>query len=75
MTETRPWHKVRLADVSLGKGEYGSGASAVPFDPTKPRYVRITDIDDEGRLKSNDPRSPSIVEPEHFLEEGDFLFA
>ncbi len=73
--EMSEWRKVNLADVTIGKGEYGSGASAVEYDSTRPRYVRITDINDDGQLKSTDNRSPSDIEPQYFLEQGDFLFA
>jgi type I restriction enzyme S subunit len=69
------WREVKLADVATSKGEYGSGASAVDYDPKKPRYVRITDIDDEGHIKDHDPKSPSEIEPKYFLGPDDFLFA
>ena len=39
-----------LNDVSKGKGEYGIGASAVPFAEDKYTYLRITDINDDGSL-------------------------
>jgi len=65
----------KLGELCLNKGEYGSGASAVNYDKTKPRYVRITDIDENGNLKGNNKVSPSIVEEKYFLKEGDLLFA
>ena len=65
---------VALRDISIGKPEYGSGARRVDFDG-KVRYVRITDIEDDGRLKQTDFVSPSEIEPELFLNEGDVLFA
>jgi len=69
------WKEVTLAEVSLDKGQYGSGASAVDYNQNKPRYIRITDIDDNGVLKSDGGKSPSITEEKYFLDEGDFLFA
>ena len=42
------WEVVRLGEV-CERPEYGAGASARPFDPALPRYVRITDITDDGR--------------------------
>lgn len=39
------------------------------------RYVRITDIDDDGKLKKTGAVSPSTVEPRYFLRKGDLLFA
>lgn len=56
--------------------EYGASAPAMPFDSSLPRYVRITDIDDDGRLVDEDPRSadPKLVRGLD-LREGDLLFA
>lgn len=41
--------RFKLKDLSLNKLEYGSGAAACAFDGNT-RYVRITDIDDDGEL-------------------------
>ncbi len=69
------WRVVRLGDV-CDTPRYGANAPARPFDPALPRYVRITDITDEGRLRTDDVRS---AEPEkvqgHELHPGDLLFA
>ena len=65
---------VTLGEVTIGKPEYGSGARKVDFDG-EVRYVRITDIDDDGRLKPSDIVSPSAIEPEYMLSKGDLLFA
>ena len=35
------------------------------------RYLRITDITDDGRLKVHDPVSPNTIEPEYFLNSDD----
>ena len=39
-----------LEELSIGKGNYGIAASAVPFDPSLYTYLRITDINDDGSL-------------------------
>lgn len=65
---------VTLADVSIGKPQYGSGASKIPYDG-KVRYVRITDLTDKGELKANDSVSPSVIEEDCFLGNGDLLVA
>ena len=65
---------VNLGDIVLDKPTYGSGARKVPYD-NKVRYVRITDITDDGELKSSDPVSPSVIEPDLFLKCGDLLIA
>ena len=65
---------ITLGEVILGKPQYGSGARKVLYDG-KVRYVRITDISDQGELKAGDIVSPSTVEPDRFLEPGDLLIA
>ena len=69
------WEVVRLGEVCQ-RPEYGAGASARPFDPALPRYVRITDITDDGRLRAGDARSADPSEVDGYeLEPGDLLFA
>ena len=65
---------VELSDVIASKPQYGSGARKVPYD-NKVRYVRITDIAGNGQLKSDDLVSPSVIEPDLFLEPNDLLIA
>ncbi len=65
---------VTLKEVVTGKPIYGSGAKKSVFDGGV-RYLRITDITDDGRLKSHDLVSPSEVESEYFLSPDDFLIA
>jgi type I restriction enzyme, S subunit len=43
-----------LAELSLISGAYGINAPAKTFEQGKPRYIRITDIDIDGRLQSAD---------------------
>ena len=69
------WKEVELKDVCLNSGQYGSGASAMEYSKDKPRYVRITDIDELGNLKKDSLVSPNKIENDYFLEEGDLLFA
>ena len=65
---------VELGEIILGKPQYGSVAHKVPYDG-KVRYVRITDLTDRGELKPDDPVSPSVIQPDRFLEPGDLLIA
>ena len=69
------WKIQQLGDVCLNRGEYGSGARAVEYNAEKPRYVRITDIDENGCLKNKNKVSPSIIEEKCLLQDGDLLFA
>jgi len=72
----KDWSVETIRGISHGDGEYGAGASALPYDPFLPRYVRITDICGDGGL---DPDSrASITRQEaapYLLKEGDLLFA
>jgi len=69
------WEVVRFGEI-CEPPKYGAGSSARPFDETLPRYVRITDLAEDGRLRTDDPRSAdpaSVVGYE--LRSGDLLFA
>ena len=76
--ESRPdsakYEWVEIGDIILGKPQYGSGARKTPYD-NKVRYVRITDITDSGQLKSDGLVSPSVIEPDMFLNPNDLLIA
>lgn len=63
----------KLSSLATGKLSYGSGASAIIFDG-QTRYVRITDIQEDGRL-SPDAMSPSQYDAKYLLNDGDILFA
>lgn len=66
----------KLKDLCIGKGEYGIAAPAEPFSESKYRYLRITDISDNGTLLSDDPKSVSCPECEKcILQENDIVFA
>lgn len=65
-----------LDDLSLGKGEYGAQSASVPYDSSRPRYVRITDINDDGTLNDDVVSSANDKDDEQYkLCYGDFLFA
>ena len=67
------WEQVTLKDVAKGKLSYGSGASATDFDGNL-RYIRITDITENGDLNS-DSKSPDQFDEKYLLGDGDILFA
>ena len=63
-------------EVSLGKGEYGAQSASSAYDPTRPRYVRITDINDDGTLNDDVVSSANFDDDEQYkLKYGDFMFA
>jgi type I restriction enzyme S subunit len=56
--------------------QYGANESGIPYDESLPRYVRITDIDENGNLKDNGKLSLSESSSKgYILNDGDILFA
>ena len=65
-----------LDSLSFGKGEYGAQSASMEYDPNRPRYVRITDINDDGSLNEDYVCSSNIDDDETYkLTYGDFCFA
>lgn len=55
---------------------YGIPAPAEEYDPKKTRYLRISDISDDGVLLNDDMKSVSSTDIEKYiLKEGDIVFA
>ena len=70
------WEVKRLKFVVREPLKYGANEPAGIDDRDLPRYVRITDIDDMGRLRPETFCSlPMHLAREYFLEDGDVLFA
>lgn len=70
------WKVCALAQLSLNKGDYGSGAAAIEYDSSLPRYVRITDIAEDGVLNPATRASITWNDALSFmLREHDLLFA
>ena len=66
---------MRLGEV-CNPPQYGAAVAARPHDPSLPRYVRITDLTDDGRLRPDEIRSADPDEVMGFeLHPGDLLFA
>lgn len=70
------WNIFRLKHLLCGNLMYGANESAESEDLSFPRYIRITDIDENGKLKPETFRSlpPTKAEP-YLLKKGDILFA
>lgn len=68
------WKMVKLGEVCDEFGEYGMSVSSKQYDGT--RYIRITDITDNGSL-NDDYVSADIdcIDEKYRLQEGDVLFA
>ena len=73
LTNPKGWEMTALKNVAIGKLKYGSGAAATEYND-EIRYVRITDIISENEL-GNDIVSPSHLDVDCLLQEGDVLFA
>lgn len=70
------WKYVPLGELLTGKPEYGVNAPAVPYSRDLPTYLRITDIDDDGRFISTGKVSVNIeATDENYLSNGDIVLA
>ena len=68
------WEKIKLKDISTDIS-YGMNSAATEYDGIN-KYIRITDIDEETSLYSNNPVSPSGNLDDRFLvRDNDILFA
>lgn len=70
------WKKAKIGELAAMPLSYGLNAPAVPYSNALPRYVRITDITDDGRL--NPDLAVSVNAPEssdYLLQQDDILLA
>lgn len=70
------WNSVKLGDILSKSPEYGANASAKEFDSNSFRYIRITDILENGKLTDNNIVGISKTEGEQYkLIQDDILLA
>ena len=70
------WRVVPLGELLSGKPEYGINAPAVAHSASLPTYLRITDIDEDGRFVASSKVSVALgVTANNYLSEGDIAFA
>lgn len=72
----KDWEIQKLIDFCKAKPQYGSNVAAIKKSSNLPRYLRITDVDEDGKLKNN--KWVSISEDDskdYLLHDNDFLFA
>ncbi|MCC8418317.1 MAG: restriction endonuclease subunit S [Rickettsia endosymbiont of Glossina mortisans submortisans] len=75
-TRHKDWKNLLLKDCIIGKGSYGANVAALNFDPLLPRYLRITDIDEQGNLITHNAKSINLADAKsYYLEKGDIVFA
>ncbi|MDW7726427.1 MAG: restriction endonuclease subunit S [Candidatus Methanoperedens sp.] len=70
------WKLKKLKYLVTGFLKYGANESAELEDTNLPRYIRITDFGDNGKLKQDTFKSlPLEIAKYYLLENGDILFA
>ena len=77
MFENKEFEEKTLDEISIISGEYGSNVSAMEYNEKLPRYVRITDITENGKLNKNSfasPKNETNID-KYLLQYGDILFA
>jgi type I restriction enzyme S subunit len=70
------WKAARLKFLAAEPMAYGASEPSEFADPSHPRFIRITDISDDGSLREDTFRSlePEVAAP-YLLRAGDLLFA
>jgi len=67
---------VKMGSLLSEPPEYGAGEAGIERESdATPRYIRITDIDENGELLPGLGMTAANVEPQYFLRDGDLLFA
>lgn len=67
---------VRLGALLSEPTEYGAAEAGIErVSESQPRYVRITDTDENGMLLSGLGATAENIDPAYFLTDGDLLFA
>ena len=70
------WKWMKLKYLVTENLQYGANEAGVDFSSDLPRYIRITDIDSNGKLKNENKLSLTEEIARNFiLDEGDILFA
>jgi type I restriction enzyme S subunit len=73
---TGEWSKAPMGALLVSSPEYGVNAAAVPFSESLPKYLRITDISEDGRYLPEKAVSVDIeVANENYLDKGDIVLA
>ena len=70
------WNITRLIEQCIQKPKYGAGESAIEKDLKLPRYIRITDLNDDGSLRNKEWKSiKENAAKDYLLNNNDILFA
>lgn len=72
----KKWNIWRLKYLLKEPMKYGANESGIPFEEMLPRYIRITDITSDNRLKDTGKLSlTEYMASGYILNDGDILFA
>ena len=70
------YNHILLKELITKQPQYGANEEAKDFEnDTDIRYIRITDIDELGKLKNNSKKTANKIETKYFLNYNDLLFA
>lgn len=70
------WTNSLLGKLLIGSPDYGVNAAAVPFADNLPKYLRITDISEDGQYLPDKQVSVDLdATDENYLDEGDIVLA
>lgn len=73
---TGDWETAPMGSLLVKNPEYGINAPAAPYSEDLPTYLRITDIDEDGRFLCKTKVSVDIVATDdNYLEPGDIVLA
>ena len=64
----------KFIDVVTSSGQYGTNTSAIDYIEGTARYIRITDINDDGSL-NEDIKSAELYDDKYALAKNDIVFA
>lgn len=74
--EAGEWTNTPLGNLLAGRPDYGVNAAAVPFSENLPKYLRITDISEDGRYLPDKQVSVALDATDgNYLDEGDIVLA
>jgi restriction endonuclease S subunit len=69
------WNLMDLGSLCVAPLSYGANESAIDYNVELPRYVRITDITDDGKLIPSGLKSAEIKNEDYILKTGDIVVA
>ena len=67
------WEVRRLKTLCDRSGQYGANVASVNYQEHGVRFLRTTDIAEDGSLRSDGVYTPESLVPDHILSDGDIL--